>query len=555
VYATDQGSNPGQNTGSATYTVLLSDENDNDPVIQNTPYDTSISEDTPVNTVVFSISATDADANQNSILTYSISGGNTNTDFRIDSGSGLIQVSNTLDRETTDQYLLEVTVVDAGATPRSAIVTATVTVTDVNDNYPIFQPDPTTTYSFSVSEQVPSGSPVDSVSALDADIGANGAVTFSVASFITGDSSHFALDTASGAITTAATLDRETQDTYVLIVRASDGGTGPKTATVTVTITVLDYNDNNPAFSQALYTGTVTENDAASTSILTVVITDLDINQNAAITLTISDPTANMYIAADSTTYILSVKSPIDREAIDFFSFTLTATDGGTPALSITTQIEITVNDVNDNAPVFSPTFYNSEIAYNDRCQVTATTLTATDADIGVNAAFTYSVTQNDNPQLFSLNQQTGKLNIHFHFFNYMYIYVCEWVIIIIINKYWCCNANHIATFIDKRMPSHFCLNIGAVTLTSTATAQQKYEIYATATDQGTPPLTSASSVTVRVDTYNPSSVILNYYMSISTATYLASEATFLSQLTTLYQVTYPTAVAKRWCVASNGAK
>ncbi|XP_052778541.1 protein dachsous-like [Mya arenaria] len=501
VYATDQGSNPQQNTGSVTYTVVLNDENDNDPVVQNIPYDTTIAEDATLNTAAFTISVTDADENENAYLTYSLTSGNTNSDFSIDSGSGLLQVVNTLDRETTDVYYLEVTIVDAGAVPRSAIVTATVTVSDVNDNYPIFQPDPTTTYSFSVSEQVPSGSSVDSVSATDADINTNGAVTFYVAYFLAGDSNHFVIDSSSGAIATAATLDRETQDTYVLVVRAIDGGTSPKTATATVSITILDYNDNTPSYSQTLYTGTVTENVAAGTSILTVSIDDLDINMNSAITLSIADSTADMYIAADSITYILSVKTPIDRETVSSFDFVLTATDGGTPPLSFTTQVQITVNDVNDNAPIFTQSFYNSEIAYNDACQVTAATLTATDADTGVNADFTFSVTQNDHPEVFLLDSQTGD-----------------------------------------------------IVLASTATAGSSYQIYATATDSGTPPMTSANSATVRVDAYNPNTVVLNYYMGISKATFLSMESTFLSQLTTLYQATYSTSEAKRWCVEENGS-
>ena len=116
-----------------------------------------------------------------------------------------------------------------------------------------------------------------------------------------------------------------------------------------------------------------------------------------------------MYIAANSTTYVLSVKTPIDREVFTQFEFVLKATDAGTPALTATTTVRITVLDVNDNEPLFSPTFYNSEIAYSDDCQVTITTLTASDADEGVNKDFTFSVTQNDNPELFSLDANTGR--------------------------------------------------------------------------------------------------------------------------------------------------
>lgn len=410
MLATDQGTNPQKNTGSVTYTIYLVDENDNNPVVQNTPYDVTIAENTPINTVVFTITTTDADEYENAHLTWNITNGNTNSDFHIDPASGLIQFINTLDRETTDQYNLEVTIVDSGTPARSVSVTATVTISDINDNNPIFQPGGTDSYNFSVSEDNPVLTVVNSVVTTDADINANGAVTYAIAYWINGWSTHFSVDPASGAVKIASAIDRETFDLYTFVVRATDGGTPPLTATATVTIHILDYNDNLPIFSQNLYTGTVIENTIAGTSILTVVIDDLDINENDDITLTIADPTADMYIAADSNTYILSVKTPIDRETHNYFEFNLTATDGGTPALSSQTLIQITVLDVNDNEPLLSPIFYNTEIAYNDHCQVTATTLKATDADIELNAEFRFSITSNANPHLFTLDTVTGEL-------------------------------------------------------------------------------------------------------------------------------------------------
>ncbi|WAR26920.1 FAT4-like protein [Mya arenaria] len=498
VFATDQGTNPQANTGSVTYTVYMDDENDNDPVVQSTPYDKTVAEDTPINTVVYTLTVTDNDENENAHLTYEITNGNTNSDFYIDSASGLIQFVNVLDRETTDLYKLEVTITDSGSAPRSTSVTATVTISDVNDNNPIFQPGGTDTYNFSISEHQPAATLVDLVDTTDADIDANGAVTYQIAYWIDGNSTHFDLDSSSGAITTEFNLDRETFDLYTFVARATDGGTNPLTATATVTIHILDYNDNKPTFTSILYTGTVIENTATGTSILTLVIDDIDILVNDDITLSITnDATADFYLATADDTFIISVETPIDRETIDYFNFTLTATDGGSPALSFTTSIEITVLDVNDNEPLFSPTFYSKEIAYNDGCQLTAATLTASDADIGVNKDFTFSVTQNDNPELFELNSVTGD-----------------------------------------------------ITLIATAYPGTKYEFYASATDEGSPALTSTQGATVRIDAYNPDAVVLNYYMSISRATFLTMESTFFTLLTTVFQQTYSTSEVKRWCVA-----
>ena len=412
IYAADQGT-LSQNTATTTYTIVLSDFNDNVPTISNAPYDTMVSEDAAVNTIVHTLTVTDADEGENAVLNYTITNGNTDNDFRIDPGSGLVQIFNSLDRERTALYSLEITVTDGGTPQQKVILTATVSVGDVNDNSPVFQPDPTTTYSFSVEENVPTGTVVNSVSASDADTGTNAIVTYVVVSYITGDNTHFSLNTATGEITTAGNLDRETQDTYVFIVRALDGGSSTLSATATVSITITDTNDNIPSFGSSLYTATVVENSAVETSIVSVVFSDIDILVNDDIILSIDTSTtegtrANTYIHPNSTTAVLYVQQPMDRETDEFFNFTLIATDQGTPPLSFTTSVVITVGDANDNAPIFSPTFYNSEIAYNDDCQIIVTTITATDADRGVNAVIEYFTTLNNNPHLFTLSSSTG---------------------------------------------------------------------------------------------------------------------------------------------------
>ena len=78
--------------------------------------------------------------------------------------------------------------------------------------------------------------------------------------------------------------------------------------------------------------------------------------------------------------------------------------------------------------------------------------------------------------------------------------------------------------------------------------------MYAAARDSGSPQQTSDTGATVRVDTYDPEATVLNYYLGITRTSYMALEAEFLAQLTTLYHVTYPTSEAKRWCVVANNA-
>ena len=317
---------------------------------------------------------------------------------------------NTLDRERTNVYYLEVTVADGGTPPNNAIRTATVTISDKNDNKPIFDH---TTYRFNVSEEVPINTIVGRVTATDADIGLNAALRYMIGSFTHGDSNHFKVDAATGVISTSGLLDREIADTYVFIYRAFDGGTNVLTATATVSITVGDFDDQIPEFGNFFYSAHTLENQPVGTSILTVVTSDNDFGQNAVITLSIDTKTtqgvrADEFIAVDSSTSILSVKKAINRETDTSFEFILIATDGGAMPLTATATVSIIVDDENDERPAFSPTYYNAEIAYNDNCAVTVTTLSATDKDYGVNAEFKYRFTLNPVPHLFRLEERTG---------------------------------------------------------------------------------------------------------------------------------------------------
>ena len=411
VYAIDQG--PAPNTGSTTITVQVLDINDNDPEISGV-YDTHISEDAIPNTAVFTIDASDKDEGENSALHFNISGGNKAGDFKIDPGTGDIQVYNKLDRERTDKYLLEITVSDAGTPMRYAIRTATVTVTDVNDSPPVFDLN---TYHLNVSEDVPEETSVGKITASDADTGENARLRYVIGTFLQGDSNHFTADPATGVIFTAALLDREASHTYSFIYRAFDSGSNPLTATTTVTINIGDFDDQLPEFGLSYYESHTLENEPVGTSILTVVTSDNDFGQNAEITLSIDTfklqgARAEEYIEIDSSTSLLFVKRPINRETDPSFRFILIATDGGEVPLTATATVSVIVDDVNDERPAFKPTFYNAEIAYNDQCAVTVTTLSATDKDYGVNAEFDYRFTMNPVPHLFSLDETSGNIFI-----------------------------------------------------------------------------------------------------------------------------------------------
>ncbi len=195
------------------------------PEFGSSSYEFSIAEDAAVGAAVGSVSATDAD---NDSQTYSITTGNGDGVFAIDGGSGAITTAGALDHETTPSYTLTVQADDGNG--GTATATVNVTVIDVDENSaPSFG---SSTYSFSIAEDAATGAAVGSVSATDAD---NDGITYTIEAG-NGDGV-FAIDGGSGAITTAGTLDHETDASYTLTVQADDGNGGTDTATVNVTVT------------------------------------------------------------------------------------------------------------------------------------------------------------------------------------------------------------------------------------------------------------------------------------------------------------------------------
>jgi hypothetical protein len=153
------------------------------------------------------VQASDLDIGNNGQFSFSIRAGDGFNYFTVD-GSGKIYTTSKLDYETQQHYSLVVEVLDSGVDPLSATCLVRVTVTDGNDNAPIFHPPEVTV---DVSEDASNGAAVTSVYATDADSSASGnnVVRYSQTSPV-----DFSVDATTGAITTAADLDRETTARY-----------------------------------------------------------------------------------------------------------------------------------------------------------------------------------------------------------------------------------------------------------------------------------------------------------------------------------------------------
>ncbi len=126
-------------TSTMTTRILVTDVNDNHPTFTQESMNVTIPEDTPVNTVILTVTAYDHDAAHNARLVYSMTERSQTQHghiFDIDASTGAISVQSELDYETTQQYSLYITVRDNGINPKSAMASVNIVVTDINDCIP-----------------------------------------------------------------------------------------------------------------------------------------------------------------------------------------------------------------------------------------------------------------------------------------------------------------------------------------------------------------------------------------------------------------------------------
>lgn len=154
----------------------------------------------------------------------------------------------------------------------------------------------------------------------------------------------FSMDMASGVISTAQTLDYETQHLYQFSIEGTQSQADLPTYTANVTINVLDVNDNSPVFSQSYYTATLpSDSNSLKKWSTTVAATDADSGSNAAITYSITDggDVAKIF-SINSTSGEIRATGTLD-EGKSSFVLPVQAMDGGTPTRNGQAIVVITV--------------------------------------------------------------------------------------------------------------------------------------------------------------------------------------------------------------------
>lgn len=186
-----------------------------------------------------------------------------------------------------------------------------------------------------------------------------------------------------------------------------------------VEMEILDVNDNSPSFPWTEFNLDISESAAPGSRFPLESAQDLDVGSNSLRTYLLS---VNEHFFLDIQTRSdgskfaeLVLQNPLDREQQSAHQMVLTAVDGGAPERSGTAQIDITVLDANDNAPVFDQSFYRVRLAENAPKGTVVIKLNASDLDEGPNADITYSFSGHAPikvRQLFSVDSHTGEIKV-----------------------------------------------------------------------------------------------------------------------------------------------
>uniref|UniRef100_S4RP29 Cadherin-related 23 n=1 Tax=Petromyzon marinus TaxID=7757 RepID=S4RP29_PETMA len=415
VRAVDGGDGNDQKTGIATVNITLLDVNDNDPAWRDLPYAVTIVENTPGGTDIFTVSAADPDLNENGTLVYAIDP--PNPFYRINAASGKIRTTGLqLDREDLNPISfasmrsIVVSGADRGSPPRRATASATVTVLlqDVNDNEPSFVGLP---YALQVLEGLPANSTLFQVTATDPDEGANGNVTYSMTAAL--PRPDFQLDAATGLITTLVQLDREAVAAYQLRLVATDRGTPALSSTTTLSLVVLDVNDNAPTFHPARSAVSLMESVARDSVVISLNCTDADSGLNAELSFFITGGNQDGQFSVGFRDGLVRTVVSLDRETKASYSLVIEAIDNG-PAGSRrtgTTTLDVLVLDVNDNRPLFLEGSYEVSVPENVTRGAIILQVQATDIDEGINGRVWYRIISGNQDGNFLVNVSSGLIS------------------------------------------------------------------------------------------------------------------------------------------------
>nr|KAG5706013.1 hypothetical protein BaRGS_028122 [Batillaria attramentaria] len=318
-----------QKSSTTSLTVSVTDFNDHAPVCDSRPHLVIDSTVVPGDTL-FTLTCSDADT-VNGAMEFFKTGGDPVGVFSVDRGSGAVR----LERQPTESsYTVTVEIRDGGTPELSSYLA----LTFITNNSLVFQNLPRT---IEISEDLFLGSVVFDVSVSGTTLpvffkadGANGA---------------FKAEPSTGKVILASDLDRELVESYEVEITAWTAV--GYTATSTLTVSILDINDNAPEIS-GNFNISVMEDLSVPSLLYTYSAKDDDFQENGTVTFSITQGNDHALFAMDPTGSLRLV-SQLDAEVSKVHVLTILAEDGGSPALAEERVVVIAVLNVDEHQPVF----------------------------------------------------------------------------------------------------------------------------------------------------------------------------------------------------------
>ena len=393
VKAEDQGNPPMSSTTQVFITLL--DENDCSPVFNESTYDFRVEENSQRDTFVGALYATDCDVGLNKRIKYSITSGNDDQAFHMETNSGIIRVKGLLDFEKNSIYSLQVTAEDFGAPPEDSEVWVMISITDINDNPPEFLKNE---YHFRVREDVDVGYNIGTVEAEDRDSEQNGDIQY----FLKDRKVPFEIELGTGRLKTKEKLDRETVPNYRLEIIAEDKGKRPLRNAVTVFVTIEDVNDSPPYFILQRYNATIPEDYPRLRTFLTIIAKDQD--EGGTIRYSVKNVPDNCFTINPFSGGLMRSKTcRLSYKRKREYHFKVEASDRKQMS---SVDVVVTISDSNDHAPKFIQSAFSGKIYENQPTGTTVLQVNATDEDAGENARVSYSI--KGGSKVFKIDPKTG---------------------------------------------------------------------------------------------------------------------------------------------------
>ncbi|KAJ3587348.1 hypothetical protein NHX12_010946 [Muraenolepis orangiensis] len=381
--------------------------------------------------------------------------GHTKNYFGVDLKTGALFVVERIDREVICPSTVKCSLnIEAMLSNPVHLHRIEVSIVDINDNAPFFDER---VRILNISELTSTGERYLLPMANDADTGSN-----SIKSYRLSQNEHFSLDVQSGDdqgvsadLVLQKALDREKQSVISLVLTALDGGKPHKSGTLKIVVNVMDVNDNTPIFSQPLYKAQVNEDAPLHTSIVTISASDLDEGLNSEIVYSFIERgkfNPGILFSINSQTGEITVKGNLDYEKNPAYDIRVQARDKGTPSRSVHGKVLVEVVDVNDNIPEIIITSLMSPVKEDAQLGTVVALVTVNDKDGGSNGITNCRI----------LGSVPFKLKLNY--------------------------KNYYSLIVDGPLDRE---------------SASEYSVTITASDEGTPPLSSTSVIAVHVSDVN----------------------------------------------------